>query len=125
MGQGATLMKIYTGKRMRVTDPFLGVGTGQHDGWVEHTALGVTVNGQPLDPRLDLANKSPTGFECGYGGSGPHQLALAILADFLHDDAKALSLMHEFTVDVIARLPRDREWQLSEAQLTQWLQGHP
>lgn len=24
-----------------------------------------------LDPRLDLWNKSPTGFEWGYGGSGP------------------------------------------------------
>lgn len=75
----------------------------------------------PTEP----ANKNPTGVGCGYGGSGPHQLALAILADFLHDDAKALSLMKAFSWDVIARLPRDREWQLSEAQLAQWLQGHP
>jgi hypothetical protein len=118
------MAKIYAGKLALVSDPYLGAGSGPHERWREHVALIVTVNGQPLDPRLDLANKSPTGFECGYGGSGPHQLALAILADFLHDDAKALSLMHEFTVDVIARLPRDREWQLSEAQLTQWLQGH-
>jgi len=29
--------------------------------------------------RSDLFNHSPTGFEWGYGGSGPAQLALAIL----------------------------------------------
>lgn len=37
----------------------------------------------PLALRLDLFNHSPTGFECGYGGSGPAQLALAILADLI------------------------------------------
>jgi len=41
--------------------------------------------------------------------SGLHQLALAILADFLHGDDKALSLMKAFTWDVIAQLPRNRE----------------
>lgn len=35
----------------------------------------------PLDPKLKLVNHSPTGFSWGYGGSGPAQLALAILAD--------------------------------------------
>lgn len=30
----------------------------------------------PLAPRLDLANKSPTGFEWAYGGSGPAQVCL-------------------------------------------------
>ena len=35
----------------------------------------------PLDARRDIRNHSPDGFEWGYGGSGPAQLALAILAD--------------------------------------------
>lgn len=39
----------------------------------------VTVDNRSLNPRLDLFNHSPTGFEWGYGGSGPAQLALAIL----------------------------------------------
>ncbi len=30
-----------------------------------------------------LAHHSPTGFECGYGGSGPADLALSILAAFV------------------------------------------
>lgn len=34
-----------------------------------------------LPLRLDLANHSPSGFEWGYMGSGPAQLALALLAD--------------------------------------------
>lgn len=37
----------------------------------------------PLDPRNDLVNHSPNGFEWGYGGSGPAQLALAICSDAL------------------------------------------
>jgi uncharacterized protein (DUF2249 family) len=40
-------------------------------------------NSGPLPPRNDLYNHSPNGFEWGYGGSGPAQLALAILADHL------------------------------------------
>jgi len=56
-----------------------------------------------LDLRLDLGNHSPTGFAWGYGGSGPHQLALAILSDFFGDKA-AEKYYNMFTWDVIARL---------------------
>lgn len=41
----------------------------------------VLVNEDDLAPRLDLVNHSPAGLNWGYGGSGPAQLALAILAD--------------------------------------------
>jgi len=34
-----------------------------------------------LPMRLDLVNHSPSGFEWSYGGSGPAQLALTLLAD--------------------------------------------
>lgn len=37
----------------------------------------------PLNPRFDAVNHSPDGFEWGYGGSGPSQLAFAMLADLL------------------------------------------
>ncbi len=60
----------------------------------------VTVDGAPLPPRNDLANHSPDGFGWGYSGSGPSQLALAVLAHHFRDagdeqrlaDAKALAL---------------------------------
>jgi Family of unknown function (DUF6166) len=35
-----------------------------------------------LDPRCDLRNNASTGFVWGYNGSGPAQLALAILIDY-------------------------------------------
>jgi hypothetical protein len=73
---------------------------------IQRTAQGVvcTVNGRPLSLRLDLWNHSPTGFEFGYGGSGPAQLALAILADCCGDEA-ALVYHQAFKWAVIARLP--------------------
>lgn len=66
----------------------------------------VTVDGRPLPPRLDLRNHSPTGFEWGYGGSGPAQLALAILCDHLGDDDLAEGLYHAFKRHVVAGLPQ-------------------
>ena len=70
-----------------------------------------------LPPRLDLDNHSPTGFEWGYGGSGPAQLALAILADALDDDERAARLHQEFKWRVIAPLPRDSEWQITRDEV--------
>lgn len=58
--------------------------------------------GYPLDPRLDLRNHSPSGFEMGYSGSGPAQLALALLADALADDELALAHYQRFKARVIA-----------------------
>lgn len=49
-----------------------------------------------LNPRHDLAQHSLTGFSWGYGGSGPLQLSLAICADLLGDDARALATYKRF-----------------------------
>lgn len=76
---------------------------------------------KPLNPRLDLRNHSPTGFAWGYGGSGPAQLALAILADLLGDGI-ALTCYQLFKFDVIANL--DREWHLTETEIRQWHRAH-
>src|SRR6516165_8748734 len=56
----------------------------------------------PLSARRDLINHSPSGFEWGYGGSGPAQLALAILANCLHDDGAALVFHQDFKWAFIA-----------------------
>lgn len=62
-------------------------------------------NGRETDlpMRLDLRGHSPDGFEWGYGGSGPSQLALAILAHYLRDDARALRIYQSFKHDAIAQ----------------------
>jgi len=67
-------------------------------------------DGRRLDPRTDLANHSPTGLEWGYGGSGPAQLALALLADRF-DDAVALDHHLDFKSDIVADIEGD-EWVL-------------
>jgi hypothetical protein len=87
-----------------------------YEGRREGYAADVTVNGVPLNPRLDLWNHSPTGFEWGYGGSGPAQLALAILADHLDDDDEAVRLYQEFKREVVAKFDR-RAWTLTSEQL--------
>jgi hypothetical protein len=75
----------------------------------------VTVDGAPLAPRFDLKRLSPTGFEWTYEGAGPAQLALALLADHLGDDARALALYDAFMRRVVADL--DNSWQLSSAEI--------
>lgn len=68
-----------------------------------------------LSPRVDLVKHTPTGgFECGFKGSGPSQLALALLADHLQDDHEALELHLAFRDEVVVVLRRDRDWCLTE-----------
>lgn len=85
----------------------------------------VSVEGaaRALDPRLDLANHSPTGFEWGYLGSGPAQLALAMLADALANDERALKLYQRFKLNYVANLKRDEPWAISDADVGQIAQA--
>ena len=81
----------------------------------------VTVNGRPLNPRFDLWEHSPTGFEWGYGGSGPAQLALALLADHLGDDELAVALHQDFKWAVVSKLSRPT-WTLTSDQIEEAVQ---
>ncbi|MBA7465149.1 hypothetical protein ES707_00311 [subsurface metagenome] len=67
----------------------------------------VWINGKELLPGRSqkIVNHSPDGFNWGYGGSGPAQLALAILLRFLSNH-EALSRYQQFKWDVIATLPQ-------------------
>jgi hypothetical protein len=79
----------------------------------------------PVSPRLDLENHSPTGLEYGYPGSGPAQLALAVLADYLRDDRRALDLHQEYKFDVIAKLDQNQpRHTITTASLDEWLSHH-
>jgi len=80
----------------------------------------VTVNGEILPPRLDLVRHSPTGLEWGYGGSGPAQLALAILAHHTGNAERAVQLHQAFKWDVVAKLER-LQWIMTGNQVEQWL----
>ncbi len=98
------------------------VGTS-HDGTYrvtveEENEVGV-VEFRELPLRLDLANKSPTGFSWGYSGSGPAQLALALLADVIGDD-EALKMYQSFKSYFVAVLPA--EWYAPEEEIREMAQ---
>jgi len=68
----------------------------------------VRVDGRPITPTRSQAvmNHSPDGFAWGYGGSGPAQLALALLLEAGLSDRAAIALHQRFKAQFIARLPR-------------------
>jgi hypothetical protein len=75
----------------------------------------VTVNGVPLPPKFEVKVFSKMGFEWTYAGPGPRQLALALLADHLADDEKALALSEPFMKAVVAHL--DNAWRLDGTEI--------
>jgi hypothetical protein len=81
--------------------------------------VAVTVDGVPLPPRMDLQRFNKTGFEWTYSGPGPRQLALALLADHLGDDARALALSEAFMRHVVAYL--DNAWCLTSVDIDEAL----
>lgn len=70
-------------------------------------------------PSQKLFNHSPDGFQWGYGGSGPAQLALAILLEVTGDKELSVKLHQEFKWDKIAGL-NDR-FILTERKIQEWL----
>lgn len=79
----------------------------------------VTYEDVPLDLRLDLKEHSPMGFEWGYNGSGPKQLALAILAK-VGGDEFSLRAYVEFSKNFI-EIINDDVWMLDYKDIRQWM----
>ena len=73
--------------------------------------LVVTVDGKPLPEHYDVKRFTRFGFEWTYEGESPQQLALAILADFLRDNDKAIRLSEPFMKAIVANL--DNDWRLT------------
>lgn len=77
-------------------------------------------------PELSKAEfrHSPDGFQMGYAGSGPAELARAILVRVFPDDDRARHprCYQKFKAAVIAGF-RDEEFQLSEEEVRAWFRG--
>ena len=71
----------------------------------------VTVDGEDLDPRLDVETYTVNGFEWTYEGNESRQLALAILTNHLEDTQRALTLVESFMVEVVANF--DNTWEMT------------
>lgn len=85
----------------------------------------VFLNGKELPLHLDKCNHSPTGFNWGYGGSGPAQLAFCIVYEYLKrvlkdpDEVacnKAYLLHQDFKWEFIAGIHKD-EFEITQAQI--------
>lgn len=77
----------------------------------------VTADRLPLPPRMDLRCFNRTGFKWTYAGPGLRQLAL--LADHLGDDAKALQVSDAFMRHSVAYL--DKAWWLTPVDINEAL----
>jgi hypothetical protein len=87
------------------------VAVGVSEVWVEETSLTPDSSAmvciamrRSLPLHLEAMSYSPTGFEWGYGGSGPALLALALLLDAVGDENLALRHYQEFERKTVATL---------------------
>jgi hypothetical protein len=63
-----------------------------------------------LNPRTDLEHCSPDGLSWGYRGSGPSQLAVAMLMEVLGNWERVQRIRHQFSDHFVSRIPQDRNW---------------
>lgn len=106
--------------------------------WRDNTGVvHATVDGQPL---RHVVHHSPSGFEVGYGGSGPADLALSILNDHLERTGyegkhvgvysgmclhAAYALHQDFKWEVIANFDRrEREWIIRAETVAAFVEAH-
>lgn len=97
-------MKVYKGYKYREA--------------VGHQPVRV-IDGQKMYPLQHVVKHSPDGLQWGYGGSGPADLALSILADFFGTDEIPPHLYQDFKWSFIA--PAKEELHIDGKQIIDWL----
>jgi hypothetical protein len=101
-------MKVYNGR-------YLGEGTTADDAEVKVYGELSIYN---LDDATSVYNHSPTGMSWGYCGSGPAQLALAILVDH-KDKESALPIYHQFMREIVSRF--QSTWSITGMEIQSWI----
>ena len=86
-------------------------------GWVTYRIEGGADTAFRLfpEPSQEVYNHSPDGFEWGYNGSGPSQLALGLLLEHC-DEKTSLRLYQDFREDVVSKLEYDL-WEMHEDRI--------
>jgi len=95
-------MKIYKGRRLY-----------PEEGTISNVV--VTVNGEPLKHKV---YHSPTGFNWGYGGSGPADLARSILWDFIGSEPDP-NLYQDFKFHFVSGW-KDT-WEITSEEIQNWM----
>jgi len=70
-------------------------------------------------PSQRLVNHSPDGFQWGYSGSGPAQLALALLLDATHNPAISVRLHQAFKSEFVAGW--GDQWEITIGTILAWV----
>ncbi len=89
--------------------------------WIEEGKPGRAPSRSPLPFHLELRNHSPTGFAWGYSGSGPAQLALALLMDALGNAELALKHYQDFKWQVVADW--HGRWSITAQEIREFVSG--
>jgi len=86
--------------------------------------LVVTKDGESLSPAPSqkVWNHSPDGFQWGYGGSGPAQLALALLLDVTGDRDLSVNLHQRFKMQHVARWAD--KWEIPSQDIEAWIEAN-
>jgi hypothetical protein len=89
------------------------------EGWFQ-----TFINNEVFSPEqsLKVVEHSPDGFAWSYAGSGPAQLAMAILLKETHHDVARAHYI-DFKDKVIANLPKEG-WVLTGADVQNWLRAN-
>jgi hypothetical protein len=95
-------MKTYRGVRLTDGTCRVYVEDGKSSVRLQHRSSGIS--------------HSPTGFEWGYAGSGPAELARAIVKDITGVEQPESRVYQRFKFKVIATLPTDG-WRLTETEI--------
>jgi hypothetical protein len=88
--------------------------TGETRVLIDHMEL-------PLEPSLKICSHSPTGFNWGYRGSGPAQLALALLLHLTNDKELALQHYQQFKTEILAKIPQGN-FVMPVKKVLEWLE---
>ena len=80
----------------------------------------VFANGKPLPMTAAARRSSPTGFNWGYGGSGPFATAHSILAH-LYGPQAADKMAGDFKFQVIAKLELHNDFELPYSNVREWV----
>ncbi len=76
-----------------------------------------------ISPRRSqkIWNHSPDGFSWGLEGSGPAQLALALLLDRGETEAAAVRMHQDFKRDVVAKFAQGKDFEIHAATIDNWI----
>lgn len=98
---------------------------GVYTGRIINNNPRVFKNGIPFKKHcFHIRKHSPNGFAWGYLGSGPAQLALALIYDRCRNKEIAEKIYQYFKEEVIAGFPTEEPWEMSFKEVDWYIDRH-